>query len=191
MVNKFYETGSVHDNRALVWAKWSVHKQERQEEVRWPLTENPHTFITHLLQQLGVSLSTTYRIVWEYIVLFLYKVHVAQKLILYSKERWLNFTLDFTAALALKTSMLNNIWFTDECHFWLNGHVNEQNMWLWAENDPYKIEEVPLHLAKMTVWVAFTSCGIIGPVFIREIVTPESYHSLLANDIIPELENWG
>ncbi len=177
MVNKFYETGRVHDNRALVGAKLTAHRKS-------------HTSITRLSQQLGVSWSTTYCIVRHDIGLFLYKVHVAQKLTPYSKERRLNFAQDFIAVLALKPSMLNNIWFTYECHYWLNGYIKKQNMPLWAENNPNKIEEAPLQPTKITVWAAFSSCRIIGPVFIRDMVMSESYHSFLADDITPELENW-
>ncbi len=64
-------------------------------------------------------------------------------------------------------------------------------MRLWAENDLYEIEEALLHSAKITVWVAFSSRGITGLVFIGETVTLESYYSLLADDVIPELDNRG
>ncbi len=63
-------------------------------------------------------------------------------------------------------------------------------MCLWAENNLYEIKEGHLHRAKITVWMAFGSRGIVGPIFVKETVTSESYHSLLA-DIIPESENWG
>ncbi len=63
-------------------------------------------------------------------------------------------------------------------------------MRLSVENNPFQIKKAPLHPAKITVWAAFSSHGIIGMVFIKETVTLESYHSLLA-DNIPELENRG
>ncbi len=86
VVNKFLETGCVHDNQVLVAAKRSTHTQSRQEKVHRLLAENPRTSITRLLQQLSVSWSTTYHIVWEDVRLFPYKVHVAQKLTPYSKD---------------------------------------------------------------------------------------------------------
>ncbi len=186
VVNKFYETGSVHDNRALVGAKWNARTQERQEEECRLLAESPRTSITRQSQQLEVSWLTTYRIVWEDIGLFPYKEHAAQRLTPYSKERWLNFTQDFTADLALKPNMLNNIWFTDEYHFWMNGHINKQNMRLWPESKPCKTE-VPLHPTKITLqfswnyWSGFHQRnGNIG-------VVPFP----LADNVIPEMKNQG
>ncbi len=61
-------------------------------------------------------------------------------------------------------------------------------MRLWCDENPLKIEEAQLHPEKVTVWATISSHGIIGPVFIRGTVTSSSYHSLLKDDVIPELD---
>ncbi len=112
-----------------------------------------------------------------------------QKFRAFNKANHLQFAEEFGAQLAEKPSMLNEIWFTDECHFWLNGFVNKQNMRLWSDENPHAIHEAQLHPEKITVWVAISAHGIIGPVFLRETVNAENYCALLENDICPELEN--
>ncbi len=103
----------------------------------------------------------------------------------------MKFAEEFTDVLIKKPKLLNDIWFSDECHFWMNGYVNKQNMQLWSDEKPYAIEEASLHPEKLTLCAALSILGIIGPVFIRETVTSYSYYTLLSEDVIPELENRG
>ena len=41
--------------------------------------------------------------------------------------------------------------FSDEAHFRLCGTVNKQNFSYWAENNPHKLHECPLHCPRVTV----------------------------------------
>ncbi len=68
---------------------------------------------------------------------------------------------EFTEVLIERPRMLYNIWFIDECHFWMNGYVNKQNMHLWCDENPYEIEEAQLYSKKLTTWATFRSHGII------------------------------
>ncbi len=74
-----------------------------------------------------------------------------QKLAVFSKQRRSKFVKEFTEVLTEIMRMLYNIWFMDECHFWMNGHVNKQTMCLWCDENPYKIEKAQLHPEKFTV----------------------------------------
>jgi hypothetical protein len=40
-------------------------------------------------------------------------------------------------------------------------------------------DDVPLHLAKFTVWYAFSALGIVGPVFLQENMNSEICGDLL------------
>ncbi len=130
------------------------------------MKENRRASLTRLAQQLGVSKTTTYRILREDIGLFPYKVHVVQKLSVFNKAKRLQFAEEFGVQLAEKPSMLNEIWFSDECHVWLNGFVNKQNSRLWSDENPYAIHEAQLRLQNITVWAAMSAHGIIVPVFL-------------------------
>ncbi len=189
LIQKFESTGSVHDNQATnVGVKQTARTNENKEAVRTLLKENPRTSINQLAQQIGVLWSSTYRLMREDIGLFPYKVQVLQKLTVFSRQRRLAIAEEFSVVLTARPSMFFNIWFSDECHFWMNGYVNEQNMRLWHDENALKIEEAQLHLEKVMVCAAISSHGIIGPVFIRGTVTSSSYHCLLKGDVIPELD---
>ena len=53
-------------------------------------------------------------------------------------------------------NIVNNMWFSDEAHFHLDGAVNKQNMRFWGTAKPEFHAEKPLHSAKVTAWAALT-----------------------------------
>ena len=50
--------------------------------------------------------------------------------------------------------VLDLIQFSDEDHFHMRGHVNKQNMWLGAPQQPREYIQRPLSQEKVTVWCA-------------------------------------
>ena len=58
---------------------------------------------------------------------------------------------------------LEDIWFSDESHFHLSGHVNRRSCIFWGTSPPDEVFEMPLHSPKCTAFVAMSSKGIIGP----------------------------
>ena len=76
---------------------------------------------------------------------------------------------------------VENIWFSDECHVLLSGHVNKQNMLQMSTICYYpamltnricvfweEYAQRPLHSQKVTVWWAVSSHGILGPYFLED-----------------------
>jgi len=49
---------------------------------------------------------------------------------------------------------LDNVWFSDEAHFLLSGHVNSKNNIFWVSTPPEHCLQRPLHTVKCTAWVA-------------------------------------
>ena len=80
-----------------------------------------------------------------------------------------------------------NVWFSDESHFLLSGHVCKQNMRFWTDEQPHCFYERPLHSEKVTVWCAMSSHGVIGPYVFSDTVNSERYLSLLRTKFIPAL----
>ena len=62
---------------------------------------------------------------------------------------------------------LDNVWFSDEAHFLLSGHVNSKNIF-WGSTHPEHCLQMPLHSVKCTAWwsvcdpvvFAHFQCGI-------------------------------
>ena len=63
---------------------------------------------------------------------------------------------------------LDNVWFSDESHFLLSGHVNSKNTIFWGSTPPEHCLQRPLHCVKCTAWVAISKHGIIGPFWFED-----------------------
>lgn len=89
--------------------------------------------------------------------------------------------------------MLDLIFFSDEAHCHLSGHVNKQNMRFWAEAQPHEHAERSLSREKVTVWCAIGRQGIIGPYFFEDengrqvTVDTDRYLALMRKKFIPVL----
>ena len=90
-----------------------------------------------------------------------------------------------------------NILWTDEAHFTLEGAVNTQNCRIWGSTKPLLAHQRPLHFAYVTVWCRFTSTFILGPFFFERItpmgrvlctVTSASYENILMHCMISALQ---
>lgn len=47
-------------------------------------------------------------------------------------------------------NFLENVWFSDEAHFLLSGHVNSKNNIFWGSKVPEEVLQRPLHSVKCT-----------------------------------------
>ena len=61
-----------------------------------------------------------------------------------------------------------HVWFSDEAHFLLSGHVNSKNNIFWGSTPPEHCLQRPLHSVKCTAWVAISKHGIIGPFWFED-----------------------
>ncbi|GBM18300.1 hypothetical protein AVEN_147422-1 [Araneus ventricosus] len=68
---------------------------------------------------------------------------------------------------------------------------------MWAKENAFGHQPVPLHSENVTVWSAFTASFIVGPFFFEEIgpacpvtctVNGVRYESILRNHVIPGLQ---
>jgi hypothetical protein len=73
----------------------------------------------------------------------------------------------------------NNVWFSDETHFHLDGAVNKQIVRFWASENPRVIHEKMHYAPRITVWVSNSSHGLLGPIFFKETASSEGYLILL------------
>jgi hypothetical protein len=81
----------------------------------------------------------------------------------------------------------NNVWFSDEAHFYTDGVVNKQNVQLWVSEKPCVIHEKVYHAPRITVLFAISSHGLLGPIFFEERVNSGRYLSLLHSTFVPHL----
>ena len=59
--------------------------------------------------------------------------------------------------------LINNVWFSCEAHFHLDGYVNSKNCVFQGTELPQEVLQRPLHTSEVTAWCAINSKTIIGP----------------------------
>jgi len=106
------------------------------------------------------------------------------------------FSLEFLDLINQDEDIVNRLWMSDEAHFHLSGYVNKQNFRFWSDVNPRELHQQPLHSAKVTVWCAMSSLGIIGPYFFEDglsnavTVTSQRYAEMLENFFTPQLAHY-
>lgn len=164
LVKKFESTFSLHNVPVRVRAR-SARSVENIAAVRDSVQEDANVSLTRRSQQLGLSVSSLWRILRKDLGLHPYKIKLTQELKPFDhlkRRRFVNWAED---QLENDPDFFQKIIFSDEAHFWLNGFVNKQNMRYWAESNPHVIHEAPLHPEKITVWCGLHAGGVIGPYF--------------------------
>ncbi len=121
--------------------------------------------------------------------LYTYKVAEMQML----KDSDIQGRIRFAKWVKRHKATVNNIWFTDEAHFQLTVQYNKQNRRHWAYEKPDICAETQLHPAKVTVWAAISSHGIIGPFYFEEdgdtaTITSDRYVDMLKRQFLPALK---
>ncbi|GBM06912.1 hypothetical protein AVEN_147850-1 [Araneus ventricosus] len=110
------------------------------------------------------------------------------------------FALQFLARMEMDNACPWNILWTCEAHFHLQGSVNTQNCRIWARENPFQMQPLPLHSQTVTMWCGFTAVFIVGPFFFEKIgpsgpvictINGTRYESLLRNQLFPGLQQHG
>ena len=89
--------------------------------------------------------------------------------------------------------LLHLIFFSDETHRHLSGHINKQNMFFWAQAQSHEHTHRSLSQDKVTVWCAIGRNDIIRPYFFEDEnenrVTGDTdrYIALMRTKFIPAL----
>ena len=87
----------------------------------------------------------------------------------------------------LNPDFINNVLWTDEAHFFLDGCVYTRNCVIWSDSNPHAIAPTPLHPTKVTVSAGFTATQILPPFFFEDTVNGDRYLALLRDHVVPYL----
>ena len=97
-----------------------------------------------------------------------YRIQIKQKLTLDDMRKCVIMCQWFCDKIDAVPDFLDNVWFSDEAHFLLSGHVNSKNNIFWRSTSPEHCLQRPLHSLKCTAWVAISKHGIIGPFWFED-----------------------
>ena len=102
------------------------------------------------------------RILLDDLKLFPYKIQILQKQTDDNNAERLAFCQDISQKIEKNRGLLNLIFFSDEAHCHLSGHINKQNMRYCSQAHPHEHTHQPLSQEKVTVWCARGRNGIVG-----------------------------
>ena len=184
-VNKFHDTGTIQNlQKGHSGRPRTVQTEENTTTVEEFFEENPHCSTRRASAELALSRTSVRRILKK-VKMHPYKVQVFQQLTQYDMERRLAFAQKMLRWLDRGKVNSDQIWFSDEAHFWLSGYVNKQNYRFWAKENPRVFQTTTMKPVRVTVFCALCSDGIIGPIFFDENVTGEAYRKALRRKFIP------
>lgn len=153
------------------------------------LEEDPHLSTRQISREIDVSQKTVVSILRNN-KFHPYKVRLVQELLEDDFDR----REEFADIMMEKCydpndpNFLNNIMFSDEATFVMNGNVNRHNCRYWSRNNPgWMREHHTQYPEKLNVWAGIVGNKIIGPFFIEGNLNGANYLNLLENSVIPEL----
>lgn len=94
--------------------------------------------------------------------LFPYKIQVLQSQTDRNKAEREIFCENISQRIEHDPGLLDLIFFSDEAHCHLSGHINKQNIRFWAQAQPHEHTHRPLSQEKVTVWCVIGRNDIIG-----------------------------
>lgn len=184
LVAKFTETGSVRDlprqGRPRV-------NDETRLNVLLEAEENPQNSTRQLALNNNVDHS--------FVVKFFkkekyhpYKVQLIHELNEDDPDRRLQFCEELMLRCDENPNFLNNILFSDEATFCLNGTVHRHNCRYWSrENRHWTQESHSQRRGKLNVWIGIIGRRLIGPYFFEGNITAARYFDFLRFDLMPAL----
>ena len=186
LCEQFLREGSINNlNKGRSGRKAVARTPETIAKVKAAINDDPSKSLRKLAQEVNGSYSSVWRIVKKDLGLTPYKVTIHHQLSEGDQAQRASFARWFSQKCETDPAFLENIWFSDEAHFQLDGCVNTQNCRIWANERPDVVLEKPLHSQKITAWCAFSAKGIIGPFWFQQkdgsaaTITKERYTKML------------
>lgn len=182
LVQKFLDTGSVCNKKMK---QPRVLDEGAQVEIIGNFTMNPNTSIRKVAQKTNISIGSVHRAL-KINKFFPYKIQIFHQLSEDDFDRRIQFCEEMSQKITEDPYLLQNICFSDESTFFLNGFVNKHNCRYWDNTNPLVFREDHTQFPeKINVWAGILGNEVIGPVFIEENLTGQLYLQCLEDVIDP------
>ena len=133
------------------------------DAVRDSVGRSPKKSLRRRSQELGLSRSSVHKILKNDLQLYPYRIQIKQTLTQNDMTKCVEMCQWFESKIEENPDFLQNVWFSDEAHSSLLGHVSSKNYVFSGSPALDKVLQRPLHSVKCTAWVAISKHGIIGP----------------------------
>ena len=138
----------------------------------------------------GLSHTTTWRILKKNLKWHPYHLKLVHELNEDDFDRRVEFSERFLAMDEANPDFKNILW-SDKAIFSLSDTVNRHNCVYWAPTNPNRIIERNRQGSQsVMVWAGISSNRRIGPFFLNEHVTGQSYLAMLRDQVLPIVEEW-
>lgn len=186
-VNRFEETGSV-SNRLKPGRPKSATNEETSLDVLQSVVEDPHVSAGAISLNLGISHRSVLRTLHQN-DFKPYKIHLVQELSEDDFDRRIEFGELMMNHIDRNTIRINDIVFSDEATFMLNGNVNRHNCRFWSDVNPHWVrEQHTQHPQKLNVWLGIVAGQFVGPFFIDGSLNADVYRRMLEGQIVPAVQ---
>lgn len=186
-VRRFEETGSVK-NRPNVGRPVTATNEEKSLNVLLSFVEDPHETTRSAALQHEIDQKSVLKIL-KVNKFHPYKIKLVQELNDDDPDRRIEFCERMMEMITQDPQFLENIVFSDEATFMLNGNVNRHNCRFWSDVKPnWTRDSHTQHPQKLNVWAGIVDDTIIGPFFIDGNLNAQTYEQLLRNEIVPAIQ---
>ena len=176
IVKKFRTDRNLHNlNKGRSGRHRGARTPENIEAVRLSATRSPKKSCRRRSQELSLSRMSIVRILKLDLKLFPSHIQVKHKLTTQDQRAGVAMCNWFNDKMEEDEDWIDNVWFSDEAHFHLDGHVNSKNCVFWGTQPPQEVLQRPLHSSKVTAWCAMNSKTIIGPYWFEGCGRKDSY----------------
>ena len=151
-VNKFQTHGTVHNlNRKDINRQSHSGRQKSSmtphnvAAVRDSVVHSPSKSVRRRSQEVGINREYMQRILIADLHMCPFKMQIKQKLTPDDMRKRVIMCQWFCNEIDAVPDFLDNVWFSDEAHFLLSGHVNSKNNNFWDSTPPEHCLQRPLH----------------------------------------------
>ena len=173
-VNKFRTHGTVHNlnrkdtNRQSHSGRPKSSRTPHNVAAVRNSCPQPKQVCASASQELGINRESVQSILIADLHMYPCRIQIKHKLTPDDMRKRVIMCQWFCDKIDAVQDFLDNVWFSDEAHFLLSGHVNSKNNIFWGSTLPEHCLQRPLHSVKCTAWVAISKHGIIGTFWFEE-----------------------
>ena len=171
-IKKFKDTGTLTKStkkgqKSTSGRKLTARSPENVNTVRDSVGRSPKKSLQRLSQELSLSCLFVHRILKNDLQLYPYRIQIKQTLTQNDMTKRVEMCQWFESKIEENPDFLQNVWFSDEAHLSLSGHINSKNFVFWGSQAPDEVFQRPMHSVKFTAWVAILKHGIIKPFWFK------------------------
>lgn len=187
-IQRFDQTGTCKDRQRSGRPR-TVANEEKSLEIMQHFVEEPNQSLRKVSSQSDVGFVSVRNVLISN-KFHPYKITLVQELFEDDFDRRIEFCEVMMEKWERNQNFFNNIIFSDESTFMLNGTVNRHNCRYWADENPHWMRESHTQYPeKVNVWAGIIQNQIIGPFFIEGNLNSVQYLHMLEDQILPEIIN--